>query len=164
MKAGEIWMMNAVLVMAASQVWRIHNEWFFPRTQDLTLWLAALQKKHFCKHFKQFRRKKARLKTKSQQSLNATDFIIGQRIWTVIFIFFSSWLSRQQSMFIIWSSLTVMKGGVIFTNFRLSEFLTLVSLSTTFFLFLHTRDLNLQLSEVRSTMLAFLETKIFFLD
>ena len=57
-----------------------------------------------------------------------------------------------------------MKGGVIFTNFRLSEFLTLVSLSTTFFLFLHTRDLNLQLSEVRSTMLAFLETKIFFLD
>lgn len=32
---------------------------------------------------------------------------------------------------------------------RLSEFLTLVSLSTTFFLFLHTRDLNLQLSEER---------------
>ena len=33
--------------------------------------------------------------------------------------------------------------------FRCSEFLTLISLSTTFFLFLHTRDLSVQLSQER---------------
>ena len=33
--------------------------------------------------------------------------------------------------------------------FRCSEFLTLISLSTTFFLFLHTRDLSVQLDQER---------------
>lgn len=36
-----------------------------------------------------------------------------------------------------------------FLCFRLSECLALISLSTTFFLFLHTRELNLQLVEER---------------
>ena len=91
--------------------------------------------------------KRLTLKTKAQESLNAiTDFIIGQMIWTVIFFKLIEQAAEYVHHMI---ELDSYEGGVIFTNFRLSEFLTLVSLSTTFFLFLHTRDLNLQLSEVR---------------
>ena len=150
--------MNVVLGMAASQVW-IHQLVVSPRTPDLTLGLPAHS--IFASGYNGIQGEKFIFITKAHMhdcSVQCSAVFADLYFWwkdreqgMIIFVFQVEWANSRVCSFLVYDRAWQLKGGsvLIFTNFRLSEFLTLVSLSTTFFLFLHTRDLNLQLSEVR---------------